>query len=167
MRSERGSAMIIVMVILVALLGAGAVAIHLQVSDTKATGLIKAGRDSLYCAEAGLNYARPIVGEFFATWPEVLDGDDANNPDWYPIEADLDDDGELDFRVTLEDNDDERPPAVNDRTKDRDLRVFVVSECLKFPDTPRKVLELVSYRGGGTYYRNQAGQGSSNTGNIN
>ena len=55
MRNERGSAMVVVMVILVALLGAGAVAMHVQVSDTQSTGLIKAGRDSLYCAEAGLD----------------------------------------------------------------------------------------------------------------
>jgi len=61
MRNERGSAMIIVMVILVALLGGGVAALHLQVSNTKATGLIRAGRDALYCAESGLNYARPIT----------------------------------------------------------------------------------------------------------
>jgi hypothetical protein len=166
---ERGSAMVVVMVILVALLGAGAVAIYVQVADTRSTGMIRSARDALYCAEAGLATARPLVGQNFADWPILLD-DDPDNDDgagWYPVEGDLDGDGDIDYEVRIMDNDDESPPQPNDTTRDNDLRVFIVSKCVKFPDTPREVLELVLYQGGGTLYRNQAGQGSSNTGNAN
>ena len=167
MRSQRGAAMMVVIIMLAALLAAGAVAIHVQMSDTRSTELVKTGRDALYCAEAGLSYARPIVGLSFATWSEALDGDPANDPPWYPIRADLDGDGTPDVEVTLRDNDDERPPAANDPSRDNDLQVFMIARCLRFPNTPREVMELVGYQGGGALYRNQAGQGASNTGNIN
>jgi len=166
--SERGSAMIVVMVILVALLSAGAVAVRLQMGDTQSTGLIKSGRSALYCAERGLNEARPIVGEHTASWDPALTVDTSDEPEWYPIELEwnADHDGP-EARVTILDNDDERPLTDNDREKDSDLAVYIISECLEFPQTPRKVLEFVSYQGIGESYRNQAGQGSSNTGNMN
>ena len=166
---ERGSAMVVVMVILVALLSAGSVAIYVQVADTRTTGMIRQSRDALYCAEAGLATARPLVGQNFADWPILLDDDPDNDigAGWYPVEGDLDGDGEIDYSVTIRDNNDEVPPQPNNTTKDNDLRVFIVSKCLKFRDTPREILELILYEGGGTVYRNQAGQGSSNTGNAN
>ena len=166
-RAESGSAMIIVMVILVALLGAGAIAVHLQMSDTRSTGLIRSARAALYCAEAGLQRARPIVGANYATWGDTLDGDPGNDPGWYPITGDLDGDGTADYTVTIRDNDDELSPNPNDPTRDNDLTVFVVSTCTRYPDTPREVLEMITYEGGGSLYRNQAGCGPGNTGNCN
>lgn len=169
---ERGSIMVIVMIIMVALLGAGAVAINVQVADTRSTGMIRSARDALYCAEAGLAEARPLVGQHFADWSILLD-DDPDNDDgagWYPVRGEFVDDGDdttWDYEVRIMDNNDEVWPQPNDTTKDNDLRIFIVSKCVKFPDTPREVLELIIYEGGGNVYRNQAGQGSSNTGNAN
>jgi hypothetical protein len=167
--TESGAAMMLVVTLLAALLAGGALAIYLEVSDTRATSYVPAARRSLYCAEAGLAAARPIVGANYATWVDVLDGNPENDPPWYPITGDIDDppDGVPDYEVAIRDNDDELAPAANDPTHDNDLEIFVVSTCIKYPDSPREVLELVMYKGGGAVYRNQSGQGSGNTGNTN
>ena len=55
--------MIVVMVILVALLSAGAIALYLQVAETRSASLIKQSRESLFCAEAGLAVGREMLGE--------------------------------------------------------------------------------------------------------
>jgi hypothetical protein len=66
----------------------------------------------------------------------------------------------------LRDNDDEIPPNVDDPTLDNDLRVYIVSRCIKYPDTPREVVELVEQSAGGFAYRSQEG-GWNNNGNDN
>jgi hypothetical protein len=43
----------------------------------------------------------------------------------------------------------------------------VVAKCTRYADTPREVLELITYEGGGNVYRNQSGQGAGNGGNVN
>ncbi len=159
--------MVLVMVILVAMLAGGAVALSLQLGSTKQVGLASDSRGALYCAEAGLSAARPVIGARYADWVDVLDTDPGNDPTWYPFTGDLDGDGTDDYLVTMRDNDDETAPAVNDTTRDNDLKIFVISSCTRYPDTPREVLELIKYEGGGAIYRNQSGCGSGNTGNCN
>jgi hypothetical protein len=166
-RGQRGSIMVIVMTILAALLAGGAIALYLQLSSTRAAGSIRESRSALYCAEAGLQAARPLIGANYAEWVNILDGDPDTDPSWYPVRGDLDGDGVNDYEVRIRDNDDEMPPLDNDPTRDNDLRVFIISRCTKYPDTPREVLELVRFEGGGNVYRNQSGQGSGNTGNAN
>ncbi len=159
--------MIVVLVLLVALLAAGAIVLRAQLRTTKSSGLSKSKKEALYCAEAGLAAARARVGESYGQWPLLLDGENANDPEWYPIVGDLDGDGAPDYEVRIQDNDDELPPRPNDPTTDNDLRIFVVSTCVSSPDAPQQVMELIQYDAGGTLYRDQAGQGTGNTGNIN
>ncbi|RMH40618.1 MAG: hypothetical protein D6689_13245 [Deltaproteobacteria bacterium] len=166
-RGQRGSAMVVVLILLVALLGAGGVAIYVQLADTRSTGLIRQARDALSCAEAGLAEGRVWAGQNYGLWAAILDGDPSNDPSNYPLRGDIDGDGNDDWEVQLMDNDDEMPPAANDTTRDNDLRVFVVARCIRYPTTPREVIELVRYEGGGAIYRNQSGQGSGNTNNAN
>lgn len=167
-RLQRGSIMVLVMTILAALLAGGAVALYLQLSSTRSAGSIRESRSALYCSEAGLQAAREVVGANYAEWVNILDGDPSTDPTtWYPITGDLDGDGTADYEVRIRDNDDELPPLPNDPTRDNDLRVFVISRCTKYTDTPREVLELVKFEGGGNVYRNQSGQGAGNTGNAN
>ena len=168
-RGQRGTVMVLVITILAALLAGAAVALYLQLSSTRAAGYTAWSRGSLYCAEAGLAAARPLVGENYAVWPALIDTDSANDPAWYPLIGDIDDppDGQPDYIVTVRDNDDEFPPLANDPTRDNDLQVFIVSTCTKYSDTPTTVLELVTYQGAGTVYRDQSGGGSGNTGNQN
>lgn len=165
--AERGATLIVVLVVVVALLAAAAVLIRSQLNSTRSAGMAKSQKESLYCAEAGLAAARARIGESYAQWPDLLDADATNNPHWYPIQGDLDGDGEVDYEVTIRDNDDEAPPAPNNPAQDNDLRIFVVSRCVQSADSPQRVMELIRYEGGGTVYRHQAGQGSGNTGNIN
>lgn len=159
--------MLLVATILVALLAGGGVALYLQLQGTKSAGLVKAARTSLYCAEAGLAAARPIITRNQAGWDNVLDEDSGNDPDWYPITGDADNDGTSDFEVTIRDNDDERLPAANDPTKDSDRRVFAVSRCTRNADVMREVSELLIVSSGRHVYRNQDGGGGFNNGNQN
>ena len=162
-RSERGSVMIIVMVILTALLSAGAVAIYVQVSDTRTTGLIRSARSSLYCAEAGLPEATRQLMLHYTDWPLVLAGDTTLG--WYPVAVDLDADGTDDVVVTVVDNDDETPPTPNDPTADADLRLFLVSECMKWTDsTPREIVVLVRFDPTVHEYGDMAGGNARNDG---
>jgi len=72
-----------------------------------------------------------------------------------------------DYLVYIKDNDDELPPSPNDPKIDSDLRIFIVSRCTKYADTPKEVEELVEFSGGGTNYRAQQGLGRYSGGNNN
>lgn len=164
---ERGSALVVVMLILSALLAGAAIVLSVQRGDVHSVGLVREARDSLYCAEAGLAAARARIGDHLADVGALLDGDSGNDPEWYPLVADVGDGGDPDYEVTVRDNDDEVAPLADDPTTDRDLQIFIVSRCVRHDEVTREVLELVSFQGGGHAYRDQAGQGSGNTGNAN
>ncbi len=164
---QRGAAMLLVATILVALLAGGGVALYIQLQSTKSAGLVKSARSSLFCAEAGLAAARPIIARNHAGWADVLDEDPRNDPDWYPITGDIDDDGTPDFEVTIRDNDDERLPSANNTAVDIDRRVFAVARCTKNADVTREVSELIVVASGRHVYRNQDGGGGFNNGNQN
>lgn len=164
---QRGAAMLLVATILVALLAGGGVALYIQLQSTKSAGMAKSSRSSLFCAEAGVIASRPTLALNYLAWSVLLDGDDSNDPLWYPLTGDIDGDGVNDYEVTIRDNDDEVPPAVNDPTFDVDRRVFAVGRCIKNPDVSRQVTELLVVGGGGYVYRNQAGGGGWNSGNQN
>jgi len=166
-RTQRGAALAITMILVSGLLAGGALAVYLQLADTRGAQYVTESRAALYCAEAGLTGARDFVSLNVAQWPSMLDTDTGNDPDGYPVEGDLDGDGVNDWHVEIRDNDDERSPVDNDATIDIDARIFMVSTCLKYPDTPRSVLELISFSGGGTNYRNQSGQGAGGSNNAN
>jgi hypothetical protein len=162
--------MIVVMVILVALLSAGAIALYLQVAENRSASLVKQTRESLFCAEAGLAVGREMLGEQYTLWQDMIDNDPSNDPPDYPIRRDIDGDNVIDFEVTVEDNDDELATTgqPNDPDVDQDLRVFIVSRCIRLDKTaPREVRELVEYSSQGAVYRNQQGQGQGNTNNAN
>jgi hypothetical protein len=166
---QRGAAMLVVMIVMAALMTAGGLAIYVSSSETRSTGYVSANRQAMFCAEAGLAAARATVTANYQSWDLAIDGDDGNDPAWYPIRGYLVDGGvgDFDYEVTIRDNDDEQAPAANDPSKDSDLQVYMTSACLKYPDSPKTVTELIQYQGGGYTYRNQSGQGAGNTGNAN
>jgi hypothetical protein len=157
----------VTIILVTALLGGGALAVYLQLADTRAAQYVTESRGALFCAEAGLAAARPYVLANANSWSLMLDTDDANDPDGYPFSQDLDGDGTNDYVVVIKDNDDELPPAANAPTSDIDSTIFLVSTCTKYPDTPRQVHELVTFSGGGFNYRNQSGQGAGGSNNVN
>jgi hypothetical protein len=166
---ERGVAMFVVLMVVSSLMMVGLLAIYLTLSETRSTSYVTDAKASLYCAEGGLAKARALIASNYAAWGQLLDTDAGNDPAWYPITGDLDvpGDGTSDFSVTVRDNDDEPVGTANDPTHDNDMRLYVVSTCLRYPETPREVTELIYYSGGGNSYRNQSGQGAGNTGNSN
>ncbi len=164
-RGERGAALIVTIILISALLAGGMLAIYLMVADTRSAQYINEGRGALFCAESGLAGAREYITNNANDWPDMLNADAGDDPDGYPVEGDLDGDEVMDWHVELRDNDDEFP--TNDPTVDADSVVFMVSTCLKYPDTPREVMQLISIAAGGTNYRNQSGQGAGGTNNAN
>jgi hypothetical protein len=161
--------MLLVVVLLTSLLAAAATAGYLISIETRSTAMVTTQRRALFCAEAGLAAARDVMLAGHASWDSVLDGAAGNDPAWYPVRGRTDgaDVGPPDFEVTLRDNDDEVAPFADDPTHDNDLRVFMVSRCLRHTDTPRTVIELIEDRITGEAYRSQGGRGALNTGNGN
>jgi hypothetical protein len=164
--SQRGSAMLVTLILISALTGGAAVLVSTQLSSTRSTDLMRTGMLSVDCAEAGLAAARLTLMASYSQWGSSLGT--GIEPSWLAsaIDHDLDDDGAPDFVLTLKDNDDELAPAVNDLLRDNDLRIFVVSRCIKYGEVPKEVEELVQYSGGGTCYQSQQG-GCAGNGNSN
>ncbi len=169
MKNQRGSAMLITLILIAAMLGGAAVLAGIQLASTRSSDLTRIGTQSTYCAEAGLAIARPIVLNNYPAWAAAIAASGASlNAGTVPVESaflatgitaaqhDIDGDGIADFYVYLKDNDDEFT-IPNDRTVDADLKVFIVSRCIKYPDQIREVEELVSFTGGGTCYQSQLG----------
>jgi hypothetical protein len=172
-RRERGTAILITMVIVVALLGGGAVLVGLQLASTRSTEITRSGMTALYCAEAGLNAARPLVANNYTSWNTSLCngcvvGSAASELPFITtgINHDLDGDGVNDFVITLKDNDDEFSPVPANASVDNDLQVWVISTCTKFPDNQKQVSELVRFNLSGTCYDKQLG-GCGGNGNAN
>lgn len=164
-QSERGAALVVVAILLVALLGLGAVFLRLQTADTRSTGIVRDRREALFCAEAGLAHARRVVGLWGATglWDNVLSETTDDDPPNYPIEGDLDGDGLADYRVVVADNGE----GDGDPTRDTDLRLFLVSSCIRPRATPETVKELVVFEGSPNAYRWQGSAGAWGTNNRN
>lgn len=163
-RRERGSAILITLLIIMVLLAGGAVLVQTQIQSTRSTDLTRNGLASLYCAESGLIAARTLIAGNYALWNGSLCnppppggtgtcvvGTPASEPAWLQdpaLEHDLDGDTVDDFVITLKDNDDEQDPLPNDLTVDSDFQVFIISTCTKFPEVQRQVSELVRCSGG-------------------
>ena len=159
---QRGAALVITMMLVSALLAGGALALYLQIGDTRSAQYVSEKRAAFYCAEAGLVGARSANS---GSWALMLDSDPLDDPEGYPVEGDLDSDGDVDWRVEIKDNDDEYP--TDNPAYDSDGMVFMISTCLTYPDTPREVMQLVRVSAGQHSCRNQRGQGAGNTSNAN
>lgn len=147
--------MLVTMILMSVILSGAAVMVSMQMSSTRNAGMTRAKMSSVYCAEAGLVTARTAVATNYAKWNEALEAEPDTEPDWLAsLNHDLDGDLAPDFRLTLRDNHDDTP---DDQTRDNDLAVYIVSTCIKYPDTPTEVIELVRHSGGGNCYDAQLG----------
>jgi hypothetical protein len=168
--SERGSAMLVAMILMAALLAGATVLVSLQLSSNRSTELTKTGISALYCAEAGLTATRATIAINQPNWTAALAA--GGQPTWLnspTINHDLDpSDGVTtdDFTVTLEDNHDEVPPTGDNQQVDIDGRIYIVSRCTKYPDTPREVRELITFTELKHCYGSQRG-GCGGNGNMN
>lgn len=152
--TQRGSAMLVTLILIAALLAGGAILVHMAVDSTRSTDVSRTGMSALYCAEAGLAAAAPIVAANETSWPSALAMSGSSTPDytepsWLSSAVgshDLDGDGVADFAVYILDNDDEAG-GTNDLTHDTDLAVYIVSRCIKYANAPQEVRELVRMSG--------------------
>lgn len=176
-KSQRGSAMLVTMVIVAALLAGAAVLSSMQVNANRSTELTRNGLASLYCAEHGLTAARQYVVSGYGFWTSALaancaDSDCASlvEPAFLSATAFSHDvDGVTpttnDFAIYIRDNDDETtgPQLYN---VDTDDTIFIVSRCTKYPDTPKQVEELIKYTPAmNPYCAQEAGANSRNNDN--
>lgn len=148
--------MLVTMILIAALLAGAAVLAKMQIHSTRGAQITRVSISALHCAEAGLVAARPAVMTSYAQWNAALAA--GTEPSWLAaVLHDVDGDGAADFRITLEDNDDEMAAMSNDLARDNDLTVFIVSTCIKYPDVQMQVAELVRWNGGGNCYQAQLG----------
>ncbi len=164
--AQRGSAMLVTLILVAALLAGGVVLTSMQMNSNRATEVTNTGVSAMYCAEAGLAAARTAVVANYTSWAGNLNT--GTEPPWLnAIDHDIDvpADNVSDFTITLKDDDDELT-GTNDLSVDQNLRIFVVSTCTKYPGTSKQVEELVRFTGAGTCYKSQQG-GNSGNGNDN
>jgi type II secretory pathway pseudopilin PulG len=170
---QRGSAMLVTMIIISSLLAGAAVLVSMQLASNKSNDFERNGLAALYCAEAGGVAAQATVASNYAAWNTslcsgtALQNDTCTQPTWLNDTAfshDLDGDGVDDFQIFLKDDDDET--TVNDPTVDINNKIFIVSKCTKYPDTPKEVEILISYTPTAQCYQSQGG-GCNGRGNNN
>lgn len=172
MDRERGSAMLITLILIAALLAGAAILSSLQVSSIRGTSLARSRMAAMYCAEAGLTASHAAAAKNYALWNSALCKPSCAAPDqpsWLGsavFSHDLDGDGADDFSITLRDDDDEIAPTANDPAVDTNYKVFLVSTCTRYPDTPVQVMELVKYTPTAQCYQSQEG-GCNSRGNMN
>nr|HEX4313492.1 hypothetical protein [Kofleriaceae bacterium] len=160
-RSERGAAMMVTLIVVASLLAGAAVLVAMQLGTNRSTDLTRSGMTAEYCAEAGAERAMPLLVASAGNWSPSLciTSPESTCQPTSPagevamlappaINHDLDGDGVPDFVLYLRDDDDEIPGPQNYGI-DTDNRVYIVSTCIKFPDTPHQVKELVQFNGGG------------------
>ena len=123
---ERGSAMLVTMIIVLALMSGLAVLSAVTMASSRSADSSRMSNLALHCADAGLATARGAAAANYMGWNAALAA--GTEPSWFAsLPKDLDGDGAADFVLTLVDNDDEGDPTV-----DSDLTVFVVSTCTKY-----------------------------------
>src|SRR6185312_4064680 len=70
--SQRGSAMLVTMIVIASLLAGAAVLVSMQLASNRSSDLTRTGVSATYCAEAGLDAARSVVAANFAMWGSAL-----------------------------------------------------------------------------------------------
>lgn len=151
-RAQRGSAMLVTMIVIGALIAGAASLTSMQMQSQRSADLTKSNITSLYCAEAGTAAARAALATHYEQWGSGLVQSAAGNknePEWLASAIgshDLDGDNRADFAAYIYDNNDD--PIDDNPEADNDLQVFVVVSCIKYPETPNTITELVKYNGG-------------------
>jgi hypothetical protein len=173
---ENGSAMLVTLIIIAALLAGAVVLVSMQLSSNRSTDLARSSMSSLYCAEAGLHAARAVLKTSLKTErdtaiiqsnSEILAG---TTPTESPLftagisSHDLDGNGTNDFYAYIRDNDDELAGSgTNNGSADTDSKVWLISVCIKNTETQKTVSELISVtEQAGTMYDWQAGGAMGN-----
>ena len=113
---QRGSAMLVTMIIISSLLAGAAVLVSMQLAGNRASDLPRTGLEATYCAEAGLAIARQAVMANVANWNTALAAclnvyPCVPEPPWLASLAHSVNGSGIgsDFTLFIQDNDDEFP----------------------------------------------------------
>jgi type II secretory pathway pseudopilin PulG len=148
--------MLVTLIIISSLLAGAVVLVSMQLASNRSTDLSRSSVTALYCAEAGLHAARLAVGAAASTDLDAAVAASAagttTEPAWLTTAINANGDHDVngdnagpDFHVYLKDNDDEVVNSVtNNLADDIDNKVWVVSVCDPYPETPQSVSELLS-----------------------
>jgi Tfp pilus assembly protein PilX len=177
-RRDRGGVTLLLIVVLILLAAlVGALAVRGSFTDLRMSGSERVARTSFYCAEAGLNAARPTVAANYAQWNEMLAGTvqgGAARPYTGTISGGIGAGGSSsDYKVWIKDNKDEPPTLPDNPQVDNDLTVILISICTNSNYTGttsdgRELHELITYATNKPNdYINQAGHSSTHSGNEN
>ena len=140
---ERGSAVLIVMLVIGSLIAVAAALTTLHNKQSQASEVTQKSAAARYCAEAGIAAAQSTVVANAASWNASLGT--GVEPAWLSVvDHDLDGNGTPDFTIELRDDDDE---AVNDLSHDTNHAVFLVSTCIAHPENRSQVSVLVTDTG--------------------
>jgi hypothetical protein len=162
---QRGSAMLVTLILIAALLAGVAVLVSMQLSTTKATEVTRMGSMALHCAESGLAATHVLVGQNKTavtahllaapyTSESVADGTGWKVTPSFITSTYRDfDGGGDDVNIYIIDNLDSNALY----TVDTDNRVWLVSRCTKYPDSPKEVRELIEFGSSGQNYKWQEG----------
>ena len=71
-QAQRGTAILITMLLTVALLAGGAVLVGIQLSGNRGVDVSRTKTLAIHCAEAGLSAARKKVAESYALWTGTM-----------------------------------------------------------------------------------------------
>jgi Tfp pilus assembly protein PilX len=176
-RQRGGITLLLIMVLIVLSAMLGALAVRGSTNELRLAGSQRTNRAGFYCAEAGLNAARPILAANVGQWNTIFALASTATMTLpvgsvtYPITGDIDGDGNADYQVTLRDNYDEFPTSLP--LVDNDLAAIMKSVCISSTlqtgsASGRTLQAIVAYSGnGGTDYRYQAGHSSTHSGNAN
>jgi len=159
-----------VLVLLVILLVAAAVVVRGSASDIATAGYDRTGKAAFLCAESGLRIGMSQLAANPGNYTQTLRCGAADGgagcacfgSQTCPLRV-TNDGGPL-VDIWLTDNVDENP---NDPLTDVDQLVYINSRCVQAGLPGRQLQMLFGGSGGGQYYKNQAGQGATNTGNQN
>ena len=149
---QRGAAMLVVMIIVSALMTAAGSAIYVSTGETQATVYAASTPPALYCAEAGLAGAPGRSPATTGSWGDVLDGTPATIRRGTRCDGDLRRDPTATAPRLRGHDPRQRRRARADRersaTKDIDMQGLRRVACLRYPESPRSVTELIDYSAG-------------------
>jgi hypothetical protein len=149
--------MLVTLVVISTLLAGGGVLTSLTLRETRSTSNMVNSSRAQHCAEAGIATARATIAANAGLWNASLCSpaeEPCAEPAWLaspavnheldapPVATDP-----PDFQIILKDNDDE-VPGINNPDVDTDQTIYIVATCLKYPDTPTQVSELVHLNAG-------------------
>ena len=169
---QEGGTLVLVLILLVILLVVAAIVIRGAASDTGTAGYDRTGKAAFLCAESGLRYGINQLGADPLAFSTILQcgSTDAGTAGCGACVGSLTcklrvtNDGGAYVDVWLTDDVDENP---NDPLRDVNQTVYMNSQCMQ-AGLPNRMLQILyAGGGGGQYYKNQAGQGSTAAGNQN